>query len=200
MTIGCLLAVALTSVAGAANKDNVSEVRKVDSFSSIEITSAATIYFTQDDNCSLRIEGKEEFVNNTSTTVEGGCLVIDFREKEDKKMRENGVTLYLTAPDLKKVSFTGVGGFNCEEPLKLDEVLLRIGGVGEINIADLTCHKLKVKLEGVGEANIHVNCDYLSAGMSGVGSVKLSGTAGDADISKGGIGSVNTKELVVINK
>lgn len=196
-TIGCLLAVALAGVVRAADNDKVSEVRKVDSFSSIEITSVATVYFTQDDNCSLRIEGKEKFVKNTSTTVKGGCLVIGFKEKENKKMRENGVTIYLTAPDLKKVEFTGVGSFNCEKPLKLRDVVLEVGGVGGVNIADLTCHRLKVDLEGVGEANIHVDCDYLSASMSGVGSVKLSGSAGEADISKGGIGSVNTKELVV---
>lgn len=53
MTIGCLLAVALTSVARAADNDKVSEVRKVDPFSSIEITSVAVVYFTQGGNSSF---------------------------------------------------------------------------------------------------------------------------------------------------
>lgn len=72
-----------------------------------------------------------------------------------------------------------------------------VKGVGEVNVSDLTCDELKVTLRGVGSADIHVVCDYLTARMSGVGDVTLSGTAGHADISKGGIGGVNTCNLKV---
>lgn len=72
-----------------------------------------------------------------------------------------------------------------------------VKGVGEVNVSDLTCDELKVALRGVGSADIHVVCDYLTARMSGVGDVTLSGTAGHADISKGGIGGVNTCNLKV---
>ena len=75
--------------------------------------------------------------------------------------------------------------------------LLLVKGVGEVNVSDLTCDELKVALRGVGSADIHVVCDYLTARMSGVGDVTLSGTAGHADISKGGIGGVNTCNLKV---
>ena len=46
-------------------------------------------------------------------------------------------------------------------------------------------------MEGVGKADIHVDCDRLRASMEGVGSVTLSGQ-GQADISKGGIWSEYT--------
>ena len=72
---------------------------------------------------------------------------------------------WISAPDLKEVEFTGVGEFNCEKPLKLDEVSFEVKGVGEVNVADLTCNVLKVALRGVGSADIHVVCDYLSAQM-----------------------------------
>ena len=190
----------MPGVARAADGDTkVSEVRKVEAFSSIDITSVGMIYFTQSDTYSLKIEGKEKHVKNTETTVKNGCLTIGFKDRENKNMRnqKNGVTIHLTAPDLKKVDFTGVGGFKCETPLKVDEVKFDVSGVGEVNISDLTCHKLKVALQGVGSADIHVTCDYLSASLDGVGKVTLSGSAGKADISKGGIGSVNTKRLEI---
>lgn len=179
----------------------VSEVRKVEAFSSIDITSVGTIYFTQSDTYSLKIEGQEKYVKNTETTVKGDCLTIGFKDRENKNMRnqKNGVTIHLTAPDLKKVDFTGVGSFKCETPLKVDEVKFDVSGVGEVNISDLTCHKLKVALQGVGNADIHVTCDYLSASLDGVGKVTLSGSTGKADISKSGIGSVNTKRLEIKN-
>ena len=71
------------------------------------------------------------------------------------------------------------------------------GGVGDVHVKDLTCRDLRVALRGVGSADIHVVCDYLSAKVGGVGEITLSGTAGHADISKGGIGGVNTDNLKI---
>ncbi|WP_418696601.1 GIN domain-containing protein [Bacteroides sp.] len=194
-----LLFAAVAGTVYAANGDaKVSEVRKVSAFSSVEITSVATVYFTQSDTYSLKIEGKEKYVTITSTEVKGDRLVIGFKNGDKQsRNRNDGVTIYLSAPSLKEVEFSGVGSFNCEKPLKLDDVKFEVEGVGKLNIADLTCNNLRVELEGVGKANIHVHCDYLSASLDGVGHVTLSGEAGRADISKGGIGGVNTSDLKV---
>ena len=56
-----------------------SEVRKVDAFSSIEITSVGTIHFTQSDTYSFRIEGREKYVKNTETTVKDGFDLVQNR-------------------------------------------------------------------------------------------------------------------------
>lgn len=200
--VGVIIALVLAFVGMlnvCAQDVKVSEVRKVDAFSSMEVTSVGTIHFTQSDTYSFKIEGKEKYVKNTETTVKDGCLLIGFKDKKNKRMRnqKDGVVIWISAPDLKKVEFTGVGEFKCEKPLKLDEVSFEVKGVGEVHVSDLTCNELKVALRGVGSADIHVACDYLSAKMSGVGDVTLSGTAGHADISKGGIGGVNTDNLKI---
>lgn len=199
ITLSLIFAATVGTVYAADGDAKVSEVRKVEAFSSVEVTSVATIYFTQSDTYSFKIEGKEKYVKCTESTVKNGCLRIGFKDKSEKSMRnrKDGVTIYLSAPDLKKVNFTGVGSFNCKERLKLDEVAFSVRGVGEVNVSDLICNKLEVGLRGVGSADVHVVCDYLSARMSGIGDVTLSGTARSADISKGGIGSVNTKKLKV---
>ena len=59
--IGVIIALALAfaGVICAWGQDNkVSEVRKVEAFSSIRITSVGTVYFTQSDSYSLQIEGR----------------------------------------------------------------------------------------------------------------------------------------------
>ena len=66
--VGIIIALILTFVGMLsvyAKDTKVSEVRKVDAFSSIEITSVGTIYFTQSDTYSFEIEGKEKHVKNT---------------------------------------------------------------------------------------------------------------------------------------
>ncbi len=198
ITLSCIFGAITGTLYAAGNEknENVSEVRKVEAFSSIEVTSVATIYFTQSNTYSFKIEGLEKYVKTTTSVVKDGCLVIGFKNNNERN-RNKGVTIYLSAPDLKEVEFTGVGSFNCDKPLKLDDVKFQVEGVGKVNVKDLKCRSLKVGLEGVGKADIHVNCDYLSAHLDGVGHVTLSGTAGKADISKDGVGGVNTRNLKV---
>ena len=202
ITLSLLFAAVAGTVYAANEKDpQVSEIRKVEAFSSVKVTSVATVYFMQSNNYSLKIEGREEYVTTTTTEVKNDCLVIGFKNKKDgDNSRNKGVTIWLTAPNLKNVEFTGVGSFNCNEALKLDDVKFEIEGVGKVNVKDLTCNSLVVEMEGVGKADIHVKCDRLRASMEGVGSVTLSGRAGQADISKGGIGGVNTRNLKVGDK
>lgn len=200
--VGVIIALilAFAGVAGAWGQDRkVSEVRKVNAFSSIKVTSVATIYFIQSNTYSLKIAGQEKEVKTTTALVKNDCLIVGFKEgNKQKHGREEGVTIYLSAPNLKKMEFTGVGSFNCNEPLKLDYVKFQIKGVGRVNVKALSCKSLKVDLQGVGEVDINVACDYLLASVAGVGHVTLSGTAGKADISENGIGSgVNIRNLKI---
>lgn len=195
------LVLAFAAAVGAwAQDEKVSEVRKVDDFSSIKITSVANVIFTQGDRYSLRLEGKEKWVKLTTTEVKNGYLVISFKKGEKSVKNINGLKLYVTAPTLEVVELTGVGSLECKEPLKLDDFTLRINGVGSAEVADLTCHRFTVSLNGVGDAEVNVDCDYLKARMGGVGSLELKGSADEADISRSGIGSVNTKRLKIKNE
>ena len=195
------LVLAFAGAAGAlAQNEQVSEVRKVDDFSSIRITSVANVIFTQGDDCSLRLEGKEKWVKLTTTEVKNGYLVISFKKGEKSVKNINSLKLYVTAPTLEAVELTGVGSLECKEPLKLDDFTLRINGVGSAEVADLTCHRFTVSLNGVGDAEVNVDCDCLKARMGGVGSLELRGSAGEADVSRSGIGSLNTKRLKIKNE
>lgn len=193
--IALLLAFA-GAIGALAQDERVNEVRKVDDFSSIRIKAVANVEFTQGDKYSLRLEGKEKWVKLTTTEVKDGCLIIDFKRGEKRSVKNiNGLKLYVTAPTLEEVELTGVGSLECKEPLKLDDFTLRISGVGSAEVADLTCRRFTVSLNGVGDAEVNVDCDYLKARMSGIGSLELRGNADEADISRSGIGSVNTKRL-----
>ena len=104
---GVIIALALAfagMLSVCAQDAKESEVRKVDAFSSIETTSVGTIHFTQSDTYSFRIEGREKYVKNTETTVKDGCLLIGFKDRKNKSMRnqKDGVTIWISAPDLKK--------------------------------------------------------------------------------------------------
>ena len=66
ITLSLLFAAVAGTVYAANEKDpQVSEVRKVEAFSSVKVTSVATVYFTQSNSYSLKIEGREEYVTTT---------------------------------------------------------------------------------------------------------------------------------------
>lgn len=187
------------SVAADDGNARVSQTRKIDAFHGINITTVGDVIFTQDDTYSLRIEGREKYVNNTLTTVSAdGTLTIGYKKKNLMRGSNNGVTLYLTAPSLDEISIKGVGSFRCKETLKLDGDLdIRISGVGEANIDDLRCRNLDLHMSGVGGADVTVDCDHVDASMSGVGGVTLRGRAKTADLHKGGIGDLDSKRLKI---
>ena len=201
-----LLAAALaffcvSSVTADDGNARVTQMRKVEAFHAIDITTVGDIIFTQDDAYSLRIEGREKYVNNTVTTVsKDGTLSIGFKNKKKNLNRgnNNGVTIYLTAPGLDDIEFKGVGSFRCEETLKLDGDLdIRITGVGDAVIDDLRCRNLDLHMSGVGDAKVTVDCDHVDASMSGVGSVTLRGRAKTADLHRSGIGELDRDGLKV---
>lgn len=184
--------------AKGSSEDKVSETRSVSAFHSIEVESVAGVYFTQSNTYSLRVEGEKKWVNQTKCTVKDGVLLITWAEKGKKTTKNvNGLSIYISAPDLQKVIFEGVGSFNCKSRLNLKDVKFDIQGVGSLNVADLHARNVKVSLEGVGSGELTVDCDRLDASVEGVGSLTLSGKARSAHISKDGIGSVSTRRLKV---
>lgn len=184
--------------AKGSSDDKVSETRSVSAFHSIELESVASVYFTQSNTYSLRVEGEKKWVNQTKCTVKDGVLLITWAEKGKKTTKNvNGLSIYISAPDLQEVTFEGVGSFNCKSRLNLKDVKFDVQGVGSLNVADLHARNVKITLEGVGNGELTVDCDQLDASVEGVGSLTLSGKARSAHISKDGIGSVSTRRLKV---
>ncbi|WP_308763738.1 GIN domain-containing protein [uncultured Bacteroides sp.] len=198
--VGLVMGLMCVNCASAkgGNEDKVSETRSVSAFHSIELESVASVYFTQSNTYSLRVEGEKKWVNQTKCTVKDGVLLITWAEKGKKTTKNvNGLSIYISAPDLQKVIFEGVGSFNCKSRLSLKDVKFDIQGVGSLNVADLHARNVKITLEGVGNGELTVDCDRLDASVEGVGSLTLSGKARSAHISKDGIGSVSTRRLKV---
>ena len=182
-----LATLAFTAGVSAKDDGHVTQTRKVGDFTRIEVTSVGQIYFTQSPKVSFRIEGKEKYVKNTTSEVSGGVLEIGFKDKNgNRKGNKNGVDIYITSPTLESVEFQGVGSFNCKETLKADDIRFDIEGVGSLDVRDLQCKTLTLRLQGVGDADVEVHADHVDASMEGVGSVTLRGKTRTAELEKSG--------------
>lgn len=186
-----------SNVLSAKTLEKVSETRNLSGFSNIEMSSVGAVYFTQGDSYSFRIEGDKKFVENTATKVKDGCLKITSLEKITTRGTNNGVKIYITAPDLDYLVLSGVGSFVCDDKLELDNIEFELKGVGSLEISDLRCQSVDVSLKGVGSAELNVDCDTINGEVKGVGSLEVSGKAGKANFKKSGIGSIDRDDLKI---
>ena len=172
---------------------NVSEDCKVGEFSAINLQSVGNIVFTQSDTYSCRMEGPFEYVDKTKVTVKGETLVIEYKQKNVKKVKN--LTFYITDPDLNNVKIDGVGNFNARESLKLKNITFKLDGVGNCEVKNLRCDEVQLIVDGVGNMEMNVNCNTIKAKVDGVGNITLSGKADRASLKRDGVGRINHKKL-----
>lgn len=196
-TIRFIVMVVLTCLSIPAIKaQEISKEVKVAKFHKLDLATVGTVYFIQDKECSVKIEGKEKNVELYNIYVEDHTLCIEAKEKNING-NKNGVTIYITAPSLSELDFMGVGQLYSNEELKADVFKCTLQGVGKMYIRNLICRKLDVEIDGIGKAEIRVKCQELEAGVNGIGSLTLSGSTEEANISKSGIGRVDTDDLKI---
>lgn len=171
----------------------VTETRSVSRFSSISMESVAGVYFTQADTYSFSITGSEELVKNTTTEVKDGELRISHTKK--LKNTKKGAVIRISAPDLERIDFDGVGSLHMEEKVTLNNLKVNFDGVGSLNVKDLNCHSAEFNVDGVGSVDVNIHCDNLRADVDGVGSATFTGSAKKASFHKDGIGKLDTSDL-----
>ena len=140
----CILLAACSSSRIKAAEKNVDnskiseEVRPIDNFKEITMSTVADIYFYQEKgNPTLTIKGEKEMVDLIKTSTENGVLKIYSTEKN---FNNNGkkVRIELSAPSVEKITVAGVGDVYMENTVSLDNLHLGLSGVGNMYIKN--CH------------------------------------------------------------
>lgn len=149
-----------------------SEVRPLESFSGIELKSAANVYVTQGDVQEVRVEAEDNLLGKINTTVKNNSLVID---DEDNVKYTKPVTIYITVKDLCLLELTGSGNI--------------------VTRSQFLCDFMNIKLSGSGDIRVMVNSKSLKANLSGSGNLVLNGSSAETDYRISGSGNINAHEL-----
>lgn len=194
----CILLAACSSSRIKAAEKNVDnskiseEVRPIDSFKEVNMTTVADIYFYQEKGSpTLTIKGEKEMVDLIKTSTENGVLKIYSTEKN---FNNNGkkVKIELSAPSVEKITVAGVGDVYMENPVSLDNLHLGLLGVGNMYIKKLSCNELSVNLSGVGNIDLAGKCKYANLKMQGVGHIDCRRLTGQTTSKATGVGSIKT--------
>ena len=181
-------------------------------FKAIDIDVVASVYYTQNngDECSVRLDYSAikdaEFAEKLKEK-----LKVVYRDGEVKigltgrlkvpamcSSEKNRLKIYITSPDLVKITQEGVGSFYAKT-INSDRLEIDNEGVGSVTLDFFKGGNLKINNDGVGKVSAKVDCQILNVDLDGVGSVHLSGVTGKYTRHKDGVGSISDGGLKVRN-
>ena len=175
-------------------------------FKAIDVDVVASVYYTQNDGdeCSVRLDYSAikdaEFAQKLKEKIK-----VVYRDGEVKigltgrlkvpamcNSEKNRLKIYITSPDLVKITQEGVGAFYAKS-INSDRLEIDNEGVGSVSINKILANRLDVTNEGVVKVG-NVAMGDLKVDNEGVGSVTLDFfKGGNLKINNDGVGKVSAK-------
>ena len=161
-----------------SNGPKVTETRALKGFEEIEISGSPRVCYTQADSFSVQVRGPQEAVDNILTDVEGKTLTIRNRGKihlvNISFDEDDGLTVYVTSPDLTGIRLNGSGDFEAKGRVDTDKMDIVLRGSGDIDMKDIICDRCGVELIGSGDISLgSLDAIKASATLIGSGDVSL---------------------------
>jgi len=148
------------------------ETRSVDNFHHVDLSTSANVYIQQGSNYHVIVETSDNLQDIVQTEVNNGLLSVS--SKKDKCIHElETLNVYITAPDLSKVSISGAGSIYMPNKFVSDDFIVWSSGSGSIIIDSLQTDELSTNISGSGEAYVSctdtlTNIDIWSSGSGQV--------------------------------
>ncbi len=163
------------------------EERKVGSFHSITVSSGITVYVTQGERESMRVEADENLHDYIVTETRGGVLNI-YTRANIRNARSRKV--YVTMREVRSLKTSSAGDIICLTPIVADDLVLSTSSAGDINI-EVRAKQVKAGSSSSGDITLKGSADKLSASLSSAGSLKAHDfKVREADVSVSSAGDV----------
>jgi len=144
----------------------VSEIRQLGTFSKIEMHGGATLILVQGNEHSIKVEGTQRIVDQVTTEVKDGVLLVDYRDHRIIKSWTENPTLTITFTDLSDFRLDG-GAEIKADGLNLDKLNFTINGGASTQLNNLVVHMLNMTLAGGGDIHVSGVADNLTIDVSG---------------------------------
>lgn len=181
------------------NHNVVTETRNVSSFNEINLGGFANVYLTQGNSTEFKITGESNIINYIHSRVEGNRLIIGTRGSINLNPGEP-VNIYITTPDIEKVSVSGAGNVISQNKWDLKkDIELHVSGAGKIK-TELNGPGVEITVSGAGDVVIDGETKDVKVHVSGAGKVKAENLkAESADVHISGAGHADIFASVYLN-
>ena len=150
----------------------------VQSFKRIEIDGVFNVFLKQGSVESVKVRTDENLLDVVEVVKRYDKLIIGIKQGITVK-KSTLLDLYITLKDITSLDFEGVGNVKTLSPLHLDVLSLKVNGIGNVFL--------------------NLDCRRLGASIESVGNVKLKGKATDVVIRHSGVGNLKAFDFIVQN-
>ena len=147
----------------------VRQTRPVPAFNRLRIEGVFDVHLRQGDREALQIEAREGMLSHITSKTHDGTLELGM--SRTLRMRKNSIKVYITVRDLEKLTIGGVASVQSDAPLQLGQL-------------DLEQHS-------VGTTQLALRCDRLTARITGVGALQLTGSGRQVEMHNTGVGDID---------
>lgn len=169
------------------------EVRKVASFSGIQVSSGINVSFTQDAKQKVVVDSdRPEFVK---TEVVGDILKIYVDNNNNRNLKFKKLSVTVSAPELSKIAVNSGANFNTLNTVKSD--YFQIAATSGANLkADLdTNGKVELSTTSGSNVRLNVNADELEMSATSGSSATLYGKIKETTFDVSSAATVNAQDL-----
>ena len=169
MIVAGAISFANKGVFGVNGSGNIkTEQRQPGEFHSIETNGFMNVYVTQGEPQPIRIEGDDNLLDNITTEVKNGVLIIG--TKDGSISTKNDTKIYVSMRDIKKLSIAGSGSIQGRNDFKTEDLKLEVEGSGDIKVAG-AFKNVKSEISGSGDIIVKGTALAQSVEVNGSGDV-----------------------------
>lgn len=146
----------------------VSQDLDLPDFDAVHLAMSGEVYITQGSEQSVRVEGKQNIIDELDLSVSNGRWTIE----TDRCVRDlNDFKVFITMPDITELSISGSGDIFGENFFVVQDITLRITGSGDMDLG-LEADDVDVDITGSGNMTLEGAGDFLDARISGSGDIR----------------------------
>ena len=163
ISVACLLALSSCYIRKIDYGKMVTEEASVDSFDTIDIRGAGTVYISQGKKYSLKFKGEEKRLDVLSFVNPHNRLVIDmknliqhigFFDLEPSDKVTQSIDIYITTPTLSKLSWNNSATVILSDSFKLNTLSIEAPAGGNLKINKMNVNQLKVSMKNAGAIGV----------------------------------------------
>jgi hypothetical protein len=163
----CLLFIACFAFAQKTINDPNAEVRKVGSFTGVEVSGGIDLFISAGDEAVAVSASKPEYRERIRTEVENGILKIWYDSKWGVSFSgTKNLKAYVSYKTLRSLSASGGSDVNVDGTISTNELALRVSGGSDFKGA-VNVSKLTVRQSGGSDIRISGNATTLDVDASG---------------------------------
>ena len=163
ISVACLLALNSCYIRKIDYGKMVTEEASVDSFDTIDIRGAGTVYISQGKKYSLKFKGEEKRLDVLSFVNPQNKLVIDmknlihhigfFNVRPSDRVTQS-IDIYITTPTLSKLSWNNSATVILSDSFKLNTLSIEAPAGGNLKINKMNVNQLKVSMKNAGAIGV----------------------------------------------